>query len=215
MCILNNEVRVVAVGAGSGEWWNEDTREKRKALARTTRKRRNGVESQEEVKASLRNAIRKTPRAAWGEFLHNAEGMFGNPPIHQASTVVGGTEHLSWESPADLWEDKARTLMDISFPTPAQYEGDEGKAFESVNPNLVAAAFRGTSKKRAQVRAASARSLPDVFTIGTQTGWWLPSELTSDSGPTLPGRRPPRESRSPSRTSAITISPNHAESSPY
>lgn len=36
-------------------------------------------------------------------------------------------------------------LMNISPPTPVQYEE---KAFESVSPSLVEAAFRGTSKKK-------------------------------------------------------------------
>lgn len=58
-------------------------------------------------------------------------------------------------------------LMNISPPTPVQYE----KAFESVSPSLVEAAFEGPAKKRALVRTASARSLPDIFTSGTQTGW--------------------------------------------
>ena len=45
-------------------------------------------------------------------------------------------------------------LIDISFPAPVPYEGDEGqrgppgRAFEHVSLELVSAALKGTSKKK-------------------------------------------------------------------
>lgn len=51
-------------------------------------------------------------------------------------------------------EDKAKMLMDIPFPPPTPYDGDEsqegpsGMACQAVDKRLVASAFQGNSKKK-------------------------------------------------------------------
>ena len=55
---------------------------------------------------------------------------------------------------AESNDTKARMLMDISFPAPAPYGGEEGQegppgsAFQAINERIIHKAFRGTSTKK-------------------------------------------------------------------
>ena len=55
---------------------------------------------------------------------------------------------------ADRHEDKVQILMEISFPAPVPYEGDEGvpappgQVYKLVSDRMVAMAFSGTSTKK-------------------------------------------------------------------
>ena len=79
----------------------------------------------------------------------------GGHPVHEASEIDDSANH---QPPggvtADSHADKAAMLMEISFPSPTPYDGDEGEegppgvAYLAVDERLVADAFRGTNKKK-------------------------------------------------------------------
>ena len=75
--ILNQHCKVATICARSKRWWNDEIREKRKTLGRTTRrwKREGGGYAEvKEAKKILRRAIKKARRECWEDFLNQAEG---------------------------------------------------------------------------------------------------------------------------------------------
>ena len=61
----------------------------------------------------------------------------------------------------DRHEDKAQILMEISFPPPTEYYGDEGRegppgtAYQAIDSLMVDRAFRGTSSRKSPGPATS------------------------------------------------------------
>ena len=100
---------------------------------------------------TLRRAIRRARRECWVEFLNRAEGedvwavtRYTGP---QRSAAVPTIRHR--EPVAERYSDKSKMLMDISFPAPVPYAGNEGdrgppgRAHLGVDERLVERAFRG------------------------------------------------------------------------
>ena len=157
--LLNEHTRKITICARSKRWWNEDIQGKRKGLGRLKRRRRQGLVELSEVReaeGALRRAIRRARRECREEFLSWAEGedvwavtRYTGP---QRSAAVPTIRHQ--ERVAEEHGDKSRMLMDISFPAPAPYAGDEGergppgRAHLAVDEHLVEQAFQGTSSKK-------------------------------------------------------------------
>ena len=82
-----------------------------------------------ETSKELRNAIRRAKRRTWEDLLHKADGnnvwsvMTYTKP--QRSTAVPTISHRG--ATADTHEKKVQMLIDISFPAPIKYEGNEGQ----------------------------------------------------------------------------------------
>ena len=75
--LLNEHTRKITICAQSKRWWNEDIRNRRIALGRLKRRRRQGRADLSEVRDAereLRRTIRRARRECWEEFLNRAEG---------------------------------------------------------------------------------------------------------------------------------------------
>ena len=121
--VLNTHTKVVTICARSKRWWNDEIREKRRALGRAVRRKRAGRGGDAEVrvaKKEMRREIRKARRECWESFLSEANGE----DVWAISRYVGPGRTSTVPTithrgvTADTHEDKASMLMDISFPPP-------------------------------------------------------------------------------------------------
>lgn len=91
----NKHTRRITVCNRSKQWWNDDVRDKRKVLGRAKRRRRQGEDTEQVVRAAkreLRRTTRKAKRECWEEFLNRAES-------EDVWTVSGTRCHSGWQRP--------------------------------------------------------------------------------------------------------------------
>lgn len=157
--VLDEHVRKITICTRSKRWWNEDIRTKRSQLGRISRFRKAGKASQaavREAKKALRRSIRRARRECWERFLEEADGndiwavpRYTRPQRSAAVPTISHRGVIAEDNSA-----KARILMDISFPLPVHYGGDEGQegppgtAFQAIDDRIVRRAFDGTSTKK-------------------------------------------------------------------
>lgn len=156
---LDSHVRRITICVRSKRRWNEDIRARRRQLGRISWHRRAGRASQaavREAKKALRRSIRRARRECWERLLKEASGddiwaipRYTNPQRSTAVPTISYRGAVAEDNSA-----KASMLMDISFPPPAPYGGDEGQegpprtAFRAIDKRIVQRAFRGTSTKK-------------------------------------------------------------------
>lgn len=157
--ILDRYVREIAICARSKRWWNEDIKVKRHQLGRVSRFKRAGQASREAVwkaKKALRRSLQRARRECWEKFLETAEGddIWAVPRYTkpQRSAAVPTISHCGVV--AEDIAAKADMLVDISFPEPVEYEGDEGQrgppgtAYQTIDERLVQRVCWGMSTKK-------------------------------------------------------------------
>ena len=157
--VLDDHVRRITICARSKRWWNDDIVSKRHQLSRVLRFRKTGRASQaavKEAKKALRRSIRRSRRACWEKFLEEANGddIWAIPRYTkpQKATAVPTISHQG--AVAEDVSSKANMLVDISFPQPLNYTGDEGHsdqsgtAYQAVNGRLLQRVFQSTSTKK-------------------------------------------------------------------
>jgi len=88
--VLDATAKKIRICAKSKRWWNADIRERRKAVGREKRRRRNSEEAAK-AKAELQQSIRQSKRKIWSEYLQNLRGAEVSRAARYANPRAGMT----------------------------------------------------------------------------------------------------------------------------